>query len=146
MTYSKAYKNIHAKTIEASKQLPKYGFWRKDATVDYKIELCIEWLETVSNIYKVRTPEFFFNESKMQYIQTGGGIYSPSERKITLYHKFSLVTLFHEFRHHLQNEKKLDLYKNDIEEDARAWSVSLFATALPRSYENAVSKGILHFN
>ncbi|RSK43112.1 hypothetical protein [Bacillus canaveralius] len=80
------------------------------------------------------------------YNQTGGGFYEPWMTRITFFKKLSLVTLLQEFMHHMQNQMDLKLYRKDIEEDARAWSVSLFKAATPKAFMNAVNKGILHFD
>ena len=145
MSYSEVYKNIDCRTVEATKELIKTGFWKKDSTVDDKILLCNKWLKAVSEVYEVEVPEFKFDQSKARYRQTGGGIYDPCNKTITLFLKFSLVTFLHEFRHHLQYQKDLKMYKNHKEEDARAWSVSLFKIAAPNSYEKAVENRTLHF-
>lgn len=146
MTYSNVYKNIKKETIELTKLLPKQGLWKKDVSKDQKIEAIQNFLLKVSEIYNIEVPKFKFIESDFYYRATGGGTYTPSSKEITLYNKFSLVTLLHEFRHHMQHEGLEKLYKDDLEEDARAWSVSLFKSACPKSYKNAVEKGILHFN
>ena len=148
MSYSKVYKNIDKRTIEATKKLIKSGLWKTDMSEEHKIEICKTWVEEVSKIYKVEVPIFRFKNSEAKYRSTGGGCYYyyPVNSEIFLYKKFSLVTLLHEFRHHVQYSKEIKMYKNDKEEDARAWSVSLFKLAAPKSFANAVEKGILHFS
>lgn len=146
MTYSTAFKNIDKRTIEATKKLVKSGLWKKDLSTDHKVKICNEWLQTVSEIYKIEIPEFRFDPSEILYMQTGGGVYEPWAKRITLFKKFSLVTLLHEFRHHMQYQMDLSLFRKDHEEDARGWSVSLFKAATPKSYKNAVEKWLLHFN
>jgi hypothetical protein len=144
MTYSTAYTNIKSGAIDSTKKLAKNGFWKKNHQ-DRKTEICKQWLKEVSAIYGIETPTFRFDSSERMYKQTGGGYYEPSHNRITLFKKFSMVTFLHEFRHHMQHQMKLKLYKGDIEEDARAWSVSLFKCSTPKAYENSVRKGILHF-
>lgn len=146
MTYSTAFKNIKKEAIEVTKLLPKGGIWKKDIPLEQKISACEKWLEEISSIYGIEVPEFRFDSSEVMYNQTGGGCYEPWNNRITLFKKFSMVTLLHEFRHHMQHQMEFGLYRNDIEEDARAWSVSLFKAACPKSYQNAINKGILHFN
>ena len=120
MSYSEVFSLLDKRTIESTKELKELGFWKKDATVLEKSEICKKWLEEVSKIYNVKTPEFKFSQSLSRYQRTGGGQYDPSRNQITLYYKFSLVTLLHEFRHHLQHTKRVRLYRGDVEEDARA--------------------------
>lgn len=146
MNYSDVYKNIDTRTIEETKQLIKNGFWKKNITEEARIDLCKTWLKGVSYIYKVNIPEFQFSSSEASYRRTGGGIYEIQLETITLFKKFSLVTLLHEFRHHLQHVKKIKMYKDHKEEDARAWSVSLFKLSSPNSYKKSVENGTLHFN
>ncbi|UDY80739.1 hypothetical protein [Geobacillus phage GR1] len=146
MTYSTAFKNIDKRTVEATKKLIKSGFWKKDVSTEYKVKICNEWLETVSEVYGIEVPEFRFDTSEVMYMQTGGGYYEPWAKRITLFKKFSLVTFLHEFRHHMQHEMELSLFRRNHEEDARGWSVSLFKKATPKSYKNAVEKGLLHFS
>lgn len=146
MTYSTTFTNIETETISATKLLPKGGIWKAATPLEQKIETMKTWLNTVSEIYGIEVPEFRFDTSEIMYNQTGGGHYEPHMNRITLFKKFSMVTLIHEFRHHMQHQMDLELYKNDIEEDARGWSVSLFKTACPKSYANSVQKGILHFS
>jgi hypothetical protein len=92
---------------------------------------------------------------------------------IFLYDKMSFTTFLHEYRHHLQHKLadlphiSIDMYDNlnnaaspeaqaqigraieqaaiNSEEDARGWSCSLYFIADPEKYQNAVDKGLLHF-
>lgn len=144
--YSKVYKNIKGEVIEETRQLVKNGFWKSEMSVEDKMKICVKWLQAASQIYGVEIPSLKFNPSAARYNRTGGGIYTPHLKEITIYKKFSLVTLLHEFRHHMQYEiEDLKLYKGDLEHDARAWSVSLYKLALPESYKRACENGILHF-
>lgn len=147
MSYSTAFKQIDSRTINATQSLVKNGLWKKDLTVQQKYNICDIWVTVVSEIYGIEKPTFRFDPDERMYNLTGGGHYEPHANRITLFKKFSLVTLMHEFRHHMQYQMyDLKLYKGHVEEDARAWSVSLFKLALPKSYQNAVNKRILHFN
>lgn len=90
MTYSNAFKNIDRRTIEATKKLIKDGIWKKDTPIEKKVEICEQWIKTASVIYNVKAPIFEFVDSETSYRRTGGGVYSPSENKITLYKKIVL--------------------------------------------------------
>lgn len=146
MNYSKVYKNINKKVQLATKELIKEGFWKANFSQESKIEMSINWLEKVAKIYKVDIPKFEFIDSLAKYHQTGGGQYNPNSKVITLFHKFSFTTLLHEFRHHMQHENNIKMYKNDLEEDARAWSVSLFKLVAPKSYKKAHENGTIRFS
>ena len=147
MTYSDVFKNIDVRTVEATKKLVKAGIWKKDLPEHHKVLICNDWLKTVSEVYGIKVPAFRFDESEVMYRQTGGGYYEPAYGRITLFKKFSLTTLLHEFRHHMQLQKagNLTMYRYDIEEDARAWSMSLFKAATPKAHARAASRRIVHF-
>jgi hypothetical protein len=69
-------------------------------------------------------------------------VYYPSEETIGL-PKGSLVSFLHEFRHHMQKHR---LQANpDIEEDARGWSISMFAEAEPDYFRAAWEDGRIMF-
>jgi hypothetical protein len=148
MTYSNVYSNINAEVVNATKKLVKSGYMKRDNPPEIKLAVAEIWLMEVCNIYGIKTiPTLEFNPSEGGYHSTGGGTYRPANAHITLYKKFSLVTLLHEFRHHMQSTKQgMTLHRNDHEEDARAWSVSLFKLATPKMFANAVEKGLLHFH
>lgn len=147
MSYSNVFKNIDSRVVDATAKLVKAGLWKKDLPKQHKILICSEWVETVSALYKIDAPIFRFDESEVMYKQTGGGYYEPAMKRITLFKKFSLTTLLHEFRHHMQIQKagELKMYKYDIEEDARAWSMSLFRAATPKAHAKAVASKSVHF-
>ena len=145
MLYSEVFKNLNKKTIEVTRLLPKDGIWKKDVSTEEKILICEKWLKSVSEIYEVEVPKFRFSNSQSGYFTSGGGIYSSETACITLYKKFSIVTLLHEFRHHMQYQNSIRMYRGEQEEDARAWSLSLYKSALPKSYQNSVDKRNLHF-
>jgi hypothetical protein len=76
---------------------------------------------------------------------TGGALYLAPFACIQMT-SISLVSLLHEFRHHIQNVTNTNNESDEVrEEDARAWSCSLFNVADPAKFENAMSKGILKF-
>lgn len=144
MTYAKVYRNIRLEVIATSKELIP-AIWRTDEDA-VKVQMMKDWLVKVSAIYGVPVPKFSFEpENEVEYFATGGGCYNCVTNHIKLFKKASFVTLAHEFRHMLQNKAGVKMYKEDSEEDARAWSVSLFRLTDATAFRRAVRKGILHF-
>lgn len=144
MAYSKVYKSIKSGVVEASKELIP-ALWHTEGMEEQGM-MMQTWLSAVADIYEVERPALIFSSSQEGYNQTGGGCYNCDTNKITLFVKPSFVTLAHEFRHMMQHKKGVKMYKDDSEEDARAWSVSLFRLTNEKAYKAAVRKGILHFN
>lgn len=46
----------------------------------------------------------------------------------------------------MQHNMELRMFRNEIEEDARGWSVSLFKLRNKAAFERSAEKGILHFS
>jgi hypothetical protein len=128
--------------IEATKELMT-KIWHNPRRI--KREGVLEWLRVVSPIYGIDVPNFEFvggEEGDWMYAITGGGKYRPDTHTIYLFKKYSLTTLLHEFRHAWQFRTGSTL---DKEDDARAWSCSLYKVTDPERYQRAVENGILHF-
>lgn len=164
-SYSKVFTNFHPKVIEATQDLIKGGIFKTEVSnLDKNIIMGL-WVQRVSEVYKMEIPTLWFitrdNPAARQWLQDnrgvspeaeydacGGGCYYPHSNEIYLFKKASIVNLLHEFRHAMQfsnNNTDNKLYKDDREEDARAWSVSLFRKVAPGSYKRAVEKGMLRF-
>lgn len=141
--YADVFTKIKSEVVEAARELIP-AIWKVEDVAE-KEKMMRDWLMKACLAYGVNEPEFEFRPKDVSgYRATGGGCYFPDDNRIVLYRKASAVTLFHEFRHMLQFKAGVRRYKNDYEHDARAWSVSLFKKARPKSYERAVNKGILH--
>lgn len=142
MEYSKVYKNIHPKAIKISREIaPK--LWK--GPKPHRKMFAIIWLMKMSKLYKVKCPKFVFNPDETGIFRelTGGGHYIPKDHIIVLHGVYSFVTLAHEFRHAVQYAANISIYKEDLEEDARAWSLSLFRKACPNSYKKAKERNNL---
>ena len=72
----------------------------------------------------------------------GRELYRSSTETIEL-PRASLVSFLHEFRHHMQKHGRQA--NPDIEEDARGWSVSMFAEAEPEYFQRAWEDGRILF-
>ena len=139
--YSNSFHNFDESTVIITKNLGSQII-KKRNTDEEKIYYCTDWIARVSAIYGVTTPSFEFRPDE----ENGGsnGFYSPKKNLICLQKKISLVTLLHEFRHCMQHQghKMID---PDIEEDARAWSMSLFKVAMPKAHATALRKGLVKY-
>lgn len=134
--------DIPGGVIEATRELMT-KIWRQPKEV--RLEGINEWLRVVSEAYHIIKPEFEIiqgDEGRIMYQRTGGGQYFPDQLKIILYKKHSLTTLIHEFAHHLQF---CIGFNGNLEDDARAYSCSLFYLADPDRYMAAAQSGKLHF-
>ena len=67
------------------------------------------------------------------------GFYNSEENSINLNKKLSLITFLHEFKHFLQ----IITHKENSEEIARGYSISLFYKSSPRHFERALRKGFI---
>ena len=144
--YSDSFTNIEQETIEEAKKLVKTGIWKKDVDVKIKVENVKEFLKSLSDIYGIEAPRLLFDKSEDFYRMTGGFIYSPQDKVISLYHKFSLVNILFAFRYHMQNCGLVDeMYLDDSKLDAVGWSMSIFKKATPKSWKRAVDNGMVMY-
>ena len=143
--YSRKFKNIKKSVIEETKEMAR-KVWTGSNSQE-RFNAMVKWLEVVSEKYNIEVPQLVVDEDNLEsYFASGGGRYISGEHKIVLFHKFSVVTLLHEFRHAVQYKGNPSYrFTDDREKDARAWSMSLFKKACPKSYRKAVEKDIVHF-
>lgn len=121
---------IPISVIREVRQLIKSGFFKDNEIT--KFEKLINLKSKLIKIYNVKYCDIkIYCNSFPKYI---------SNNKTIILDNYSLVTFFHEFRHHLQYELNL---KCDKEKDARGWSHSLFFLATPKLFENALNKDLL---
>jgi hypothetical protein len=147
-TYSEVFKNIKPEAVAITKELIKSGIWKKEVSNEDKAIYMGIWVQKMSQLYGMETPKFYFvggKEGKREYNRTGGGCYFPTLNEMYVFKKPSLTTLLHEFRHAMQEKLDVKEFRKNKEEDARAWSVSLYKLAAPNSYKKAVAAGIMHF-
>jgi hypothetical protein len=73
----------------------------------------------------------------------GGGFYQRDNHSITMSPNHpSVITLIHETRHALQaKEKGAAMITQDVERDARAWSLSLYYQVRPNLLKRLVREG-----
>jgi len=138
MSYGRAFKNIKADVVEATKRILP-GIWQ--GSHEERLAFAESWIREVSLCYGIEAPVLLYRDQQVD--QSGGGNYVPEDHRITLFNKISFVTLLHEFRHAMQFRMEVRLHHLDREEDARGWSQSLFRLAAPVSYRKAVENGLI---
>lgn len=139
MTYWTEFRHVHPKVRQYTRELVVAKPWREDQDRQYRVMKY--WLRKVSAVYRCPIPGLRFNSSAQD---CGGGYYHPGLQEITLSH-CSIVTLLHEYRHHLQHQPGFRSHIRGAEKDARAWSLSLFHRVAPRRFRRMVrARRILH--
>lgn len=135
MRYHRRFRNQHRKTLDATRRLIR-GWTATDA--DGQWEKSRRWLQEVSLIYGMRTPTLH-----KQPRGAGSGYYRSATNGI--YMPFpSIVTLLHEFRHAYQYSHPSRMVA-DKEDDARAWSLSLYYRVAPRTLRRLATEGRVFF-
>lgn len=133
--YHRRFRNQHRKTLDATRRLIKG--WTA-AGIDGQWEKSRQWLKTVSKVYDIPTPTLSKQERGF-----GIGCYHPASNSIHMPYP-SIVTLLHEFRHAFQHSHPSRMV-DDIEDDARAWSLSLYYRVAPRTVRRLASEGRILF-
>lgn len=103
-----------------------------------KMDMLAVLIWDLAHIYKVPIPHIHIVGAPMDWL--GGGVYDQSTNSIWIGAPYSLMTTLHEFRHLLQFQTMSEP-PPDVEDDARAWSHSLFRLALPRLYRRSLREG-----
>ncbi len=101
------------------------------------------WIDTAADLYELPTITVAHTSTAEA---AGSGCYLPARNEIRM-PKASVVTLFHEFRHAIQHHQpdetwhRVDPTAPAAEDDARAWSLSLFHQVRPQLLASAVEAG-----
>lgn len=139
--YFLQFSNFKIDTLLATRALFAHKLFRQSDTS--KLARFETWLIDVSRIYGVSTPTLLIGNTEQAH---GSGVYHPGSQAIVL-PKLSVVTLFHEFRHHLQSKGVVQVPRSigAIEDDARAWSMSLYYQVKPKLFTKAVEENKIFF-
>lgn len=130
--YHLMFPDISSKTLEIIRYtIRERGLWNVGKEEGF--DLIQEMFNEISSVYGFPTPTLIEHRYEC---------YWGAQERIGL-PKVSLVSSLHEYRHHMQyhGRKRFD----DVEVDARGWSVSAFHYALPEEFDNAWRKGIIWF-
>jgi hypothetical protein len=134
MKYHKKFRNIDLRTRRLTKNLLRG--W-KDCDAEQRMDKMHTWLDGASSIYRMEPPRLNLDRG------SGHGCYYPGRNTIHVPYP-SVVTLLHEFRHAMQHQKGAGRGV-DIEDDARAWSLSLYYLVAPRTLTRLGSEGAIFF-
>lgn len=153
MKYHLKFRNIRSSVVRATEELFESGPW--SGTDEDRFQKFARWLVKASRGYGVPTPTLEVRDAR--WLRTRLGVYRPgSETRggydllhengpIIYLSKYSVLTLFHEFRHHLQEHGFLPEGNRgtleECENDARGWSCSLFYKVKPRYFRKLVREG-----
>lgn len=141
--YHLRFRNFDQRTLDATEELFSSGIYGKPPAE--QLEIMRTWVDKVSAVYGMRPPTL---ERMPPSRCSGSGCYWPGLHKIGI-PKPSLMTLMHEARHAFQHHgiPMVQATHGDdrIEEDARAWSMSLFYTMRPERFKRlALERKIFH--
>lgn len=142
MSYHLRYPDIEEPVKEATLTLIKGKHWRE--TNDSQQAAMETWLETVSKCYGIETPSVRMDSR----VPSQNGGYFPAPEQLILLPYFSVMTLLHEYRHHMQYCVEELVHRFAVDEDQSAaqldaveWSTSLFYSVAPRRFERMVNEG-----
>lgn len=139
MAYHRRYRSFHRATLDATRLLLQ-GWGRHDDERRWRRSRI--WLRTVSSAYGMRTPKLVIDP------HASSGFYRLPTNTIHMAYP-SVVTLLHEFRHAMQRQAARPNSPQivDVEDDARAWSLSLYYKVAPRTFRRLAAEGrILHLS
>jgi len=145
MRYHRRFRNFNRRTTDATRRL-MVG-WGRGSQAERTAKMGA-WLDEVAEIYELPRPELAVNASV-----NDRGFYSPRSNLIVLPQP-SIVTLLHEFRHAMQYWGKAGAHfrrsapseaRGGLEDDARAWSLSLYYTVAPRTFRRLAASGQIFF-
>jgi len=145
MNYTNKFKNIKLSTIGLTHALFSPEFFKKsDADKQSQMK---DWLSAASALYGVVQPDLVISNEE-DVCEDGGQYYAENWHGTIVLPKYSVVSLLHEFRHHLQADGKAHRSFRDSEDrehDARGWSLSLLRAARPSMLKQSVRKGYIMF-
>ena len=127
--YHLMFTTIKKKAVRCVKTaVSKDKLWRAESD-EQAFEIIKKMFTSLSGVYDIPVPRLIRHSSE---------VYMRFNETVGLPHP-SLVSALHEYRHHMQ--KYGMQAKRDIEVDARGWSISMFKTALPKSFDKAWRAG-----
>lgn len=137
----KAFRHLHPKAIEATKEVIKRKLWRSD--VEVQREALQEWANKVALVYGITPPTVVLDPLS---VAAGNGFYNASNNSIILPY-YSVMTLLHTFRYAMQHQGAAgDVVQEDDTGEARVvdaakWSMSLFYKSAPRRFKRMAREG-----
>jgi hypothetical protein len=137
-TYHLRFRNFHARALTATQQLLRARPSQLDETGRH--EVFRAWVDEISDIYGMERPDLQWDTDADM---GGGGFYRAADHSITMSPNHpSVVTLIHETRHALQHKQcGAPMITDDVERDARAWSLSLYFRVRPNQFTRLARAG-----
>lgn len=129
MAYHNRFDNLHDEAVRhVDDAAPR--LWNQDDWEGHRAVLQ-GLAERLADAYGMPVPEVEHDRRE---------VYSPGRIGLP---RPSLVSFLHEFRHHMQRHGRQA--NPDAEEDARGWSISMFAEAEPEYFDKAWRDGRIWF-
>jgi hypothetical protein len=137
-TYHVRFRNFDRRALSATKEL--FRSRPSQLTPDERHIVFKNWVNKISDVYGMERPTFNWDTVADN---GGGGFYQRHDHSITMSPNHpSVITLIHETRHALQaKEKGAPMITEDVERDARAWSLSLYYKVRPNLLKRLVREG-----
>lgn len=138
--YHRRFRNIRPEELKVTEGFFRGGPWR--GSDDERQTLYERWARLSAQVYDIPPPLLELRLGSPEPIH-GPGTY---EMGTLVLYRWSVITLFHEFRHHMQF-LGIGPFEDAIarEDDARAWSCSLFYSVRPVAFRKAVRQGRILF-
>lgn len=132
----KVFPDLDDRVVQATRDLIKMKPWTMSK--EQQRRAAFMWISIASHAYGIDPPHLVFDGRMRGLI----GEYHPHRHTIRM-KKFSVVTLLHEFRHAMQARRNVTLRPAGAgtEEDAMAWSLSMFRAAAPRRFRRLLKAG-----
>lgn len=114
---------------------------------DEKIRKFKSVLVVLSHYYSVNVPTLYVTDDTAEmsafdeYIWQCKGVYDHTDNSISL-RKFSIISLLHEFRHHLQFV--VGFLCDNTEDDANMWSHVIYKTVWPHNFATLKARAELN--
>lgn len=127
---------VKREAIKVLREAIRGGYYRIDNPED-KYKALLDINKKICDIYGVSYP-------KKIVVGKRCNSYYPGEKTIYV-ENYSIISFLHELRHHMQNVKGLKYNGLTIEQDSRAFSMRLYALAVPKMFLKAVKDNkVLH--
>lgn len=120
---------FRSRTLRTLKAFASLGPW--SGTLAARRQKFIWLNQRLADIYGVPEPKLSFGQ--LDGSSSGSSHYIPSQHRIVLLGRLSVVTFLHEFAHALGHDERR----------ATRWSANLFRRCFPRQYARLIHKGHL---
>jgi phage replication-related protein YjqB (UPF0714/DUF867 family) len=162
--YHTVFPDIEPEVVEIVRGLMAQKPRSRSRSIEQKTLLAQAFVRELEMFYDMRPIDVAIVTPEQASVN---GHYNPARREIRLpvlnkpgvEGSWSVVTLLHEFRHAMQGDGLAQIRRgegpdpapsgnqavDEREEDARAWSLSLYALAAPDAFKRGVKRGIIFF-